>query len=337
MRISSTQIHDFNTRTCPFSCLFFPLKLSQRATSSCSASASSVPSFCFTGFLSTMNSSCLSHPHAQTDPKRFTLEPPNKDKSLSTPNDPVGRKANTPCQSWAPGWHPGRSLFQATPSGGLRPPQTHLIMQEPSSSTGFWWVLDGGIPSSLSRVVHPLPPANLRIPQMRGRCSHVPCKASTGHSPKKAPRKEEKILAKWLLPKRMRKTHRKQGSPKSQSGSSTSRIGYLTLAVGIKRETKQALDAECIRLYVYEISDWFHIKVEGSPNSYLYAYGHQEKHFQYPQSGTMLAGKQRHSNCNWHFLMEQIWCNPWCYRKETSKGYRDCNCLLSPPAVLNQT
>lgn len=188
-----------------------------------------------------------------------------------------------------------------------------------------------------SRVVHPLPPANLRIPQMRGRCSHVPCKASTGHSPKKAPRKEEKILAKWLLPKRMRKTHRKQGSPKSQSGSSTSRIGYLTLAVGIKRETKQALDAECIRLYVYEISDWFHIKVKGSPNSYLYAYGHQEKHFQYPQSGTMLAGKQRHSNCNWHFLMEQIWCNPWCYRKETSKGYRDCNCLLSPPAVPNQT
>lgn len=134
----------------------------------------------------------------------------------------------------------------------------------------------------------------------------------------------------------MRKTHRKQGSPKWQSGSSTSRSGYLTLAVGTNRD-KTAFRCTVHCSAMDEIAHCFHIKVEGSSISSLCAHGHQEKHFQHPQSGTMLAGKQRRSNCNWDFLKEWIWCNPWCYRKETSKGYRDCNCLLSPPAVLNQT
>lgn len=217
MRISSTQIHDFNTRTCPFSCLFFPLKLSQRATSACSASASSVPSFCFTGFLSTVNSSCLSHPHAQTDPKRFTLEPPNKDKSLSTPNDPVGRKANTPCQSWAPGWHPGHSLFQAIPSGGLRPPQTHLIMQEPSSSTGFWWVLDGGIPSSLSREGAGLyTPCHLQIsgnPKWGDAAATSPAKPAPGIPLRKHHGKKKRYLPNDSSPKEWEKHIESKGAP----------------------------------------------------------------------------------------------------------------------------
>jgi len=86
MRISSpTQIQDFSSRICIFSCLFLPLKLPQITGSSCSASASSVPSFQITGF--------LSHPDAQTDPEVFTPEPANADQGLSTQNAPVGRKA----------------------------------------------------------------------------------------------------------------------------------------------------------------------------------------------------------------------------------------------------
>lgn len=87
MRIFSTQIQDFSSRIWAFSCLFLLLKLPQSAGSSC------LPSV-ITGFLSTINFSFLLHPLAQTDPEIFTPEPPNKDKGLSTRNDPAGRKAN---------------------------------------------------------------------------------------------------------------------------------------------------------------------------------------------------------------------------------------------------
>lgn len=200
--------------------------------------ASSVPSFCITGFLSTINFSFLLHPHAQTDPEIFTPEPPNEDKGLSTRNDPEGRNAN-------------HLLPKASTLAGdqaVRPLRTSRSSPLPALAFSRHW-MERSLPSPVEKgawVAQTLPSLNLWIAWMRGCCSYIPCKASAGHSPKKALWKEEKILAKWLLPKRMRKTRRRQGSPKSQSGSSMSRIGYLMLAVW-----KKKIDKTGIRCRVY--------------------------------------------------------------------------------------
>lgn len=248
MSISSpTQIQDISSGICALSCLFLPLKLPQSARSSCSASASSVPSFRITGFLSTIHFSFLSHLHPihmhKQVLKYLPKNLPVKTRALAPEMTPWAEKQTASCQSRAPGSQPGSYLLSGSLFDRLRDflkhiPSHNSPLQAPAFSR--CWMEIPSLASPIgkgSMVAYTLPSVNLQITQMRGCCSHVPpSKPALGIPRGKDHGKTEKILAKWLLPKRTRKTHRRQGSPKSQSGSSTSRIGYLTRAVWIERD-----------------------------------------------------------------------------------------------------
>ena len=204
--------------------------------------------------------------------KSLPLNLPMQTRASAPKMPPWAEKRRASCQSRAPGWQAGCPLLSSYSFGMER-------------STG----------------AHSLPSVNVWIAQPRGCRSHVPRQTSAGHSPKQAPRKEEEILAKWLLPKRTRKTHRRQGIPKSQSGSSMSRIAYLTLAVWIKKKKRTGIKYRVYLIVYAKFLTAFTLKCWNSPNSYLSAYVHQGKYFQYLQAGTMSRGKQWVPNCNWHF------------------------------------